>query len=151
MSNQTTLLVPAGQGMSLNVLGAAAVYKARSSDTGGRFTVFEQDMPPGYGVPSHRHADEDECFFILEGEVVVEDDAGAHRATVGDFVLFPRGTVHGFRNETTLPARALVICTPGRKLQECFTEFDRAARKAPLEPAQIGAIAAGHGIEIKAP
>jgi hypothetical protein len=31
--------------------------------------VGEQAVPPGYGVPNHVHADDDERFYVIEGEL----------------------------------------------------------------------------------
>src|SRR5207253_8005012 len=35
--------------------------------TGGRFTVFEQTTPAGWGPPRHVHANEDEIVYVLDG------------------------------------------------------------------------------------
>jgi hypothetical protein len=39
-----------------------------------------------------------------------------------------------------------VIAQPGVQLAEMFRHFDRAAKRAPLEPADIMAIAAEYGV-----
>jgi uncharacterized cupin superfamily protein len=150
MDRTTTLFSGPGEGRMLDVLGAPALFKARAADTGGRFTVMEQAVPPGYGVPLHRHADEDEALYVLAGEIVVDDGSGPRRAGPGAFLFSPRGRFHTFRNEGTDPARLLVICSSGARLEACFAEFDAAARGSGLAPDAIGAIAARHGIEVAA-
>ncbi|MCW5747642.1 MAG: cupin domain-containing protein [Alphaproteobacteria bacterium] len=150
MSTATVIFSAPGEGRSLDILGAPALYKAATADTGGRFSVMEQAVPPGYGVPMHRHADEDEALYVVDGEIVVDCGQGPRRATAGTLLFAPRGSFHTFRNESAAPARLLVICSPGNRLEACFTEFDTAARATPLTPADIGAITARHGIEIAA-
>ncbi|MGD9537226.1 MAG: cupin domain-containing protein [Alphaproteobacteria bacterium] len=145
------VLIGAGEGGSVNVLGAAATYKATHAQTAGQYSLFEQDIPVGYGAPMHRHDTEDEAFYVLEGEIVLESETGTWRAGRGSFAYFPRGSLHGFRNESGLPARALVICTPGAKLERCFKAFEAAGRRGDLVPAALGVIAASHGVEIVPP
>jgi quercetin dioxygenase-like cupin family protein len=146
-----TIVLPAGAGTVIDVLGAPAVYKASHESTGGRFSIFEQAIPAGYGVPPHRHAAEDEAMYVLEGDIEIDGDAGAHRGGAGGFVFLPRGRFHSFRNAGPAPARALVICTPGAALERCFREFEAAGRRGALAPAALAAIAAGHGVEIAPP
>jgi len=150
MATTETLFSPPGAGHTLDVLGAASIYKARAAQTGSRFSVMEQSVPPGYAVPVHRHQDEDEALYVLDGEIVVDWGKGPQRARTGALLFAPRGTFHTFRNETTAAARLLVICSPGARIEACFTEFDAAARDTGLTPDGIGAIAARHGIEIAA-
>ena len=45
---------------------------AASSD--GRQCVFEELCPQGLVAPPHVHPDEDEAFFVLEGEFVFTGD-----------------------------------------------------------------------------
>jgi quercetin dioxygenase-like cupin family protein len=144
-------LLPAGAGETVDVLGARTVYKATHADTGGQFSLFEQTVPPGYAAPLHRHADEDEAFYLLEGEITLEGEGGARRAGPGSFVFLPRGSFHAFHNDTASVARLLVICTPGAALERCFAGFDAAARRGELSPPALVAIAAGHGVEIIPP
>lgn len=146
-----TIVLAAGAGSAVDVLGAPAVYKANSASTGGRFSIFEQAIPAGYAVPLHRHAAEDEAMYVLEGEIAIDGDAGAHRVAAGGFVFLPRGRFHSFRNAGATPARALVICTPGAALERCFREFEAAGRRGALAPEALTAIAAGYGVEIAPP
>ncbi|MBL8662888.1 MAG: cupin domain-containing protein [Candidatus Odyssella sp.] len=146
-----TIVLAAGAGPVVDVLGAPAVYKATSADTGGRFSVFEQSIPVGYGVPPHRHEAEDEAMYVLAGDIAIDGEAGAHRIGAGGFVFLPRGRFHSFRNAGGTPARALVICTPGAALERCFEAFAAAGARGALAPEMLTAIAAGHGVEIARP
>ncbi len=145
------VLVEAGGGAKIDVLGGVATYKATHAATDGQYSLFEQEMPPGYGVPLHRHDAEDEAFYVLEGEIVLEGDGGTRRAGPGSFAYFPRGSRHAFRNESGKPARTLVICTPGERLERCFRDFEAVGRRGGLSPVSIMAIAGAHGVEIVPP
>ena len=85
--------------------------KAGPDETGNAFSQLEAVEPRGSATPLHIHHNEDETFYILEGEVtfVVDDeriDVGA-----GDFLFAPRGIAHAYvvRSER---ARMLVTLSP---------------------------------------
>ncbi len=64
-------------------------------------------------LESHVHEDEDDAFYILEGELVFAFAEREVRAGSGTFVLVPPGVEHGFRNEGERPVRMLNIHAPG--------------------------------------
>jgi mannose-6-phosphate isomerase-like protein (cupin superfamily) len=69
-------------------------------------------QPHSDGPPIHLHEDEDDSFYVLEGEVtfVVEDDEVV--AGPGTFVLVPPGVRHTFANRGDAVARMLNIHAP---------------------------------------
>jgi quercetin dioxygenase-like cupin family protein len=75
--------------------------------------VFELTVPPGANVPPpHRHTHNEEFVYGLEGSLRYSVDGATRDLGPGDWMSTPRGSVHGFRNEGTRPARALVVLTP---------------------------------------
>ena len=92
--------------------GALSTIKASAEQTGGRFALIEELAPGGAGTPLHRHSEDDEAFYILEGEMTfyLEDDQPV-TATAGSFVHVPGGAVHAFRVDSDT-ARYLLITTP---------------------------------------
>ena len=99
---------------SLTVAFLGDIYSILVSgdDTGGRYAWFEAVIGSGNGPPPHRHADEDEAFYILEGSL---DFMIAGRATPvcpGTALHVPRGVVHAFKNNSERPARILVQIMP---------------------------------------
>ena len=61
-------------GTTLNVLGVTHIYKATAAETGGSFSLWEAVVPPGAGAPPHTHAREDEAFYVLSGELIIESE-----------------------------------------------------------------------------
>ena len=95
--------------------------KAGAAETGHAFAQIETDDPRGSGPPRHVHHNEDETFYILEGEVtaLVGDeriDLGA-----GDYLFAPRGIAHSYvvRSER---ARMLVTLSPSG-VEELFVSL----------------------------
>ena len=115
----------------------------KSDGSGGGAFVAEHVAPAGYAVPMHVHERDDEMFYVLEGELVLEDGSGVRRAGPGSFVALPKGVPHAFRNESATEVRFLVVTSPGVATAEMFRHFDRAGSPAPEE---IGAISAQYGV-----
>jgi len=141
-------IIPPSGGEALNVFGGAMIQKS----DGGDFPLFlaEHPIPPGYVVPPHVHERDDEAFYLLEGELTLLKPSGEVRVGPGTCVLLPRGSVHGFRNDTGSVVRFLVLCNPGIQAAEMFRQFDRAghAASAGLSPAEIVGIAAQYGVHM---
>ena len=84
--------------------------KASQRSTGGALSVFETTI--GAGPPLHVHDREDECFYVLGGELSIRCGDDTFDAQAGSFVFLPRGRPHRFW-ATDQPARLLLITVPG--------------------------------------
>ena len=83
------------------------------SEHSPRLNVSVITMAPGaHGPDTHVHADEDDAFYILDGELTFVLDEGEVVAPEGTFVLVPPGVNHTFRNRLATPARILNIHAP---------------------------------------
>ena len=147
----------AGEGQALWFLGSLVTIKASGEDTGGRMAVIEHLSPRGSGSPLHVHHNEDESFYVLEGELTMWVDGQTIVAPKGSFVYGPRDVPHTFIVSSE-EARFVIIATPGG-----FDDFVRTigepAQQLVIPPpateppdiAALSAIAARHGIEILGP
>jgi uncharacterized cupin superfamily protein len=50
--------------------GVPTLTRATGETTNGAFGIEHSDMPVGFGSPYHTHRGEDECFYVLEENVV---------------------------------------------------------------------------------
>ena len=83
------------------------------SEHSPRFNVSVITMAPGApGPEAHVHADEDDAFYILDGELTFVLDDGEVPAPEGTFVLVPPGVNHTFLNPLDRPTRVLNIHAP---------------------------------------
>jgi quercetin dioxygenase-like cupin family protein len=101
------IIVPPGEGHRLGNVE----FLARTADT-PRFTLGIIDFQARRELEAHVHDDEDDAFYILEGELtfVLGDEEMA--APAGTFVLIPPGVEHGFRNDSDQVVRILNIHAP---------------------------------------
>ena len=136
--------VKAGDRAPLNVLGMPLRMLCEASETGGAWSLFEEDVPLGMGPPPHRH-DWDEAYYILRGEVEFEIDGQKVRSAAGDFNYLPRNTVHGFKGASDSPARVLIFAAPAHG-SEFFKELNEEVRNLPEDGSKIPEIGERHGI-----
>jgi len=87
-------------------------FKVGGEATGSAFSIVEHPVPPGALARPHTHTREDEYSYILEGEIGARIGDEVVLATVGCYVLKPRGIPHAFWNAGPRPARILEIISP---------------------------------------
>lgn len=98
-------------------LSFTARILGNGTDTGSLHAV-ELHLPSGESSPWHVHHEEDEWFFVIEGELEVI--VGKHRVRLGagEFAFGPRDVPHGFRITSPSSAKVLLITVGGR-----FSDF----------------------------
>lgn len=92
--------------------------KATGPQTGGSFAQFEVNDPEGTATPMHRHHNEDESFYVVEGEVTLLVDGERIDLGAGDYAYAPRGTTHAYIVRSP-QARMLTTLSPAG-LEELF-------------------------------
>jgi quercetin dioxygenase-like cupin family protein len=94
-------------------LGQRTWVRATAAQTGGTLGLVEHIMTPGGGSPYHVHHNEDEEFYVIDGEVRFFSDGESSVLGPGGFAFLPREIPHGFRVEGDANARILLMATPG--------------------------------------
>ena len=137
-----------GQGNVVDLLGTRQLFKANAQQTAGSMLCAEISVAPGSGIPAHRHANEDEAFYVISGQVVIDgEDTGKLTLEAGSFFYGPRGRVHAFRNEGTRSAVLLVIAAPGNELGAMYDELAALLGKGiAIEPATLAEVCSRHGV-----
>jgi quercetin dioxygenase-like cupin family protein len=134
----------------LYFLGLPTLVRATAQTTNGAFGLIEHlTMPPGFASPYHTHRQEDEAFYVLEGQMAFVCDGTWTIAGPGTYVFGPRDIPHGFKVIGDAPARMLLLCSPGG-----FEQFvvDLGAKSpAPPDMAKLMALAAEYRVDIHGP
>jgi mannose-6-phosphate isomerase-like protein (cupin superfamily) len=135
-----------GKAGSIGALGVRFLISGLES--GGGFALVEHPMPPRtLGTPMHRHANEDEYSFVLEGRMGADLGGEIVYGEPGDLIFKPRGQWHTFWNAGDEPARILEIISPAG-FEKYFDELVDLDFQGPPDPAVIGAIAVRYGLEL---
>jgi mannose-6-phosphate isomerase-like protein (cupin superfamily) len=104
---RAAIVIPPGQGHRLGNVE----FLARTVDT-PRFTFGIIEIAPGRELEAHVHREEDDAFYILEGQMTFLLAGEEVAAPPGTFVLVPPGVEHAFRNDHEQPVRMLNLHAP---------------------------------------
>jgi mannose-6-phosphate isomerase-like protein (cupin superfamily) len=127
------------------VFGAGTILiRAAAESTGGAFTLFEE-VPPLLDTPLHVHANEDELFYILEGQHVIRCGDEEFHVGPGGMVFGPRGVPHSQRRVVPQVGRLLVLASPAG-IEGFFRRLADAERAGTLGPDAYAAASEAHGI-----
>jgi mannose-6-phosphate isomerase-like protein (cupin superfamily) len=108
MGAERAVVVPPGEGHRVGNVE----FLARSENT-PRFNLALITMQPlREGPGTHVHADEDDSFYVLEGELTFTVDGEEVVAGPGTFVLVPPGVPHGFGNRGDSVVRMVNVHAP---------------------------------------
>lgn len=147
------LSVPADGGEARWWGEGLAVIKTTGADTGGRIAIIEITEPPGAVAPKHVHHNEDEGFWVLDGNVTFEVGGTTIAASAGDYAFGPRDIPHSY---VVGPdgCRMLFIVTPAgfEELVRLISvpAQTRSLPPSPKEPpdtAELPALVASYGCE----
>jgi len=101
----------ANEGEAFWLLGMLQTVKISRDDTNGAYGLLEIVVPEGVGSPWHVHPEEDEWFYVLEGEMSFWVDDTHLTLRAGSFAFGPKGVPHTFYAEAG-GAKALVGLAP---------------------------------------
>jgi len=104
--------------------GSPLFIKVATQDTRGAFFLTEQPSGRKGGPPKHFHLEEDEWFYCLAGEYIVEIGNQRYELKAGDSVLGPRKVPHAFAFVGDTPGRLMVGFTPAGRMEKFFRDLD---------------------------
>jgi len=150
-----TLIRGTDEGPATWFINGLMTTKASMAETGGAYSLTEHVVTAASNPPMHVQTDEEEAWYVLEGELEFEVDGVVSVARPGTFAFVARGAAHTFR-VLTPQARMLVICSgkPADNLEQFFlTMGEPAAERALPTPAppdvdRLASLCAQNGIEL---
>src|SRR3712207_1397250 len=95
-TSRTAIALQPGEGDARWFLGALVTIKSTRETTDGGVAVIEHYAGQGHGSPLHVHHNEDEWFYVTEGELTFWVGGQVTRAPAGSFVYLPRDVPHTF-------------------------------------------------------
>jgi mannose-6-phosphate isomerase-like protein (cupin superfamily) len=111
---KNTIVLGKNQGRTYNMGNLTAVFKADEEETSEKYSVSEWWMDPGFdGVGAHLHEENEEVFYVLEGQVSFLTGDQWTTLGPGSFLRIPTNTLHDFKNESQERAGVLNFYIPG--------------------------------------
>ena len=102
------------EGKYTDLGGVGVRFMIWTEESGGGFSLVEHPIPPrSLCAPLHRHHNEDEYSFVLEGRMGALLGDEVIYADAGDLAFKPRDQWHTFWNAGDEPCRILEIIAPG--------------------------------------
>jgi len=124
-----------------NFAGTRVRLLMSGKETGGAFCMMEFFGPPNRATPLHVHEREEETIVVLEGVVDVTVDGKRVSVRAGETALLPRKVAHRLANNTELPSRYLIVCTPAGFddfVDACADVQAGPVKPVPPQPEDIG-------------
>jgi quercetin dioxygenase-like cupin family protein len=141
-------IVGPGDGGFVDLGGLGIRFMVEGEETGGQFALVEHPLEPrALGAPMHRHTNEDEYSYVIEGRMGAQLGEEVVFAEPGDLVFKPRGQWHTFWNAGDEPARLLELISPPG-FENYFREMGELVADGPPDPERRAAIAAKYELEV---
>ncbi len=113
-NHRDPLILEEGQGRTYNFGTMTAIFKADENETNEKYSVSEWWLEPNSDGPgAHRHEDNDEVFYVIEGTTSILIGDKWANAEKGTFIRIPAKTIHDFKNETDKKTGVLNFFIPG--------------------------------------
>ena len=124
------------EGEDFWLFGALVTIKIGANDTAGQYSVMDIETPPGVGSPWHVHRDEDEWFYVHEGECEVYIGDAHLTLTAGGFAFGPKGVPHTFFGGPN--GGKMLVWAGGAKFEGLLREIAEPAPQHVLPPPPKG-------------
>src|ERR1700712_2633583 len=130
------------KGVTLNVLD----IKISGKDTQDDLAVFEQTgLTPKGGPPLHIHPNQDEWFYVVEGEYLFQVGEENYPMKSGDTIFLPRKVKHAFV-QLSEKGKMIVSYLPAGKMEDFFAVTDRWT--SPPTKEEIAKVFADHDMQV---
>ena len=126
---------------------ARVFFKVSNEDSHSGLVVVEMTHHAKGGPGRHFHYEQDEWFYVVEGEYDFEVGQERIRLRPGDSVFGPRKVPHVWAFVGDQLGRILFVFTPAGQIEAFFREPGKTDVRPPLDPAYYRA----YGMELVGP
>ena len=146
----SALYVPAGQDRfgERHRLGVSVIeFKVTPQDNGGDLLILENVFHAKGGPARHLHYEQDEVFYALEGEFLIEVGDERTRLHPGDSLLVPRRVPHVWAHVGEGRGRIHLTFAPAGQMEAFF----HVVTPTNAMPQQNADLFRAHGMELVGP
>jgi quercetin dioxygenase-like cupin family protein len=120
--------------------------KVSTLDTGGDLCVTEIASLQKGGPARHLHRWQDEWFYVLEGEYVIEVGEERYEGVPGDSVLAPREVAHAWAHVGEGTGRLIAALQPAGEIEAFFADLAKLGGNPERE--ELRRVFGSHGLEL---
>jgi len=122
--------------------------KVSEKDTDGDFSMFykQADGSTNGGPPLHLHFSQDEVFYVIEGEFLIQVGEEKYHAKAGDTVFAPRQVPHAFINIGKSPFKMINTFQPAGNMEDFFIKVN--ALTGPPSKEDMSKLFEEHGMKL---
>ena len=124
-------------------------YKVSALDTNGDLFIIENTNDLKGGPPWHLHHEQEEWFYVINSEYIVEIGDERYRLGPGDSVLAPRKVPHVWAHIGEGTGKLLIAFQPAGKMEAFFGELAKVEGIPPRE--ELHRLFSSHGMEVTGP
>jgi len=110
--------------------------KVSTNDSDGDIYVFESKRIKEGGPSHHYHFEQDEWWYVLQGQFLIKVGDTIYQAKAGDSVFGPRMIPHSFAKVGEGEGKLLMFFQPAGKMEEFFKKISEGVAKNMTEDQQ---------------
>ena len=136
----------------LLLMGGQFDCKISAKDTGGQLCIYDTFRHEKGGPALHVHHQQDEWFFVMQGEFVVKVGDDLLHLKTGDSAFAPRKIPHTFSLVSNGEARMLILFQPAGTIEDFFKAMVKLGPSIPKGREQmLKDLFHTHGMELLGP
>ena len=120
--------------------------KVSAKDTDGDLYVFESTRVKEGGPALHYHYEQDEWWYVLQGEFLIKVGDETYQVKAGDSAFGPRKVPHAFAKIGQGEGKLLMLFQPAGKMEEFFKSISEGALTKMSDEEKVN-FRRAHGIE----
>jgi len=128
-------------------LGVSVITFKVTPSASNDILVIENTFHEKGGPARHLHYDQDEWFYAVEGEFLLEVGQKKFEVKPGDSILAPRKIPHVWAYVGDTRGKMLITFMPAGKMESFFREVTKANAMPPQDPE----LWRSHGMELTGP
>lgn len=144
--------VPSGEDRleERHVIGVSSTaFKVLTDESASALFVIEHASRKKGGPPRHLHHNENEWFYVIEGEYIAEIGSERFQLKPGDSIIGPREVPHGWAYVGESPGKLLIAFAPAGKMEAFFRDTEK--RQNGSEYLNDAAFYRAYGLELLGP
>ncbi len=136
----------------LLIMGGLFDCKVSSKDTDGDLLIYDTIRHSKGGPPVHLHYSQDEWFYVIKGDFLVQVGQEKFTLSAGDSAFAPRTIPHTFAKISEDEGQMLILFQPAGTMEDYFSQVAKISKEIPKNQEEIlKDLYTSHGMKIVGP